>query len=87
MSKEHLFHHMDRYNDIVGIFHQESDRAAAIPAASYLEVLLEKLLRAKFIDNPIVDDLFTGNGPASTFSSRISFASRSRILTKTGTAT
>jgi DNA-binding MltR family transcriptional regulator len=72
MSQEHLFNHLDRYNDIVHIFHQESDRAAAILAASYLEVLLEQVLRTQFIDNSIVNDLFTGNGPASTFSSRIS---------------
>jgi len=72
MSRDHLFNHIDQYSDIVHIFHQESDRAAAILAASYLEVLLEQVLRTKFIDNPVVDDLFTGNGAASTFSSRIS---------------
>lgn len=71
MSQERLFDHMDRYNEIVHIFHTESDRAAAILAGSYLEVLLEKLLRTKFIQNPVVEDLFKGNGALSTFSSRI----------------
>lgn len=71
MSQEHLFAHMDRYNEIISIFHTESDRAAAILTGSYLEVLLEKLLRTKFIQSPVVEDLFKGNGALSTFSSRI----------------
>jgi len=53
------------------MFHTESDRAAAILVGSYLEILLGKLLRTKFIQNPVVEDLFKGTGALATFSSRI----------------
>src|SRR5574341_2026101 len=73
MSKtnEELFSILDKYNDMVTIYYQESDRAVAILATSYLEVLLEKLLRTKLIRNRVVNRLFTGNGPLASLSARI----------------
>jgi len=73
MSKanEELFNILDKYNDMVTIYCQESDRAVAILATSYLEVLLEKLLRTRLIESPKVNDLFTGNGPLASLSARI----------------
>ncbi len=65
---------LDRYNKIVDIFHKESDRAAALLAASYLEVLLESLLRKKLIKGPVTDQLFEQQGPLSSFSSRIALS-------------
>ena len=70
-AKEELFNILDKYNDMVTIYYQESDRAVAILATSYLEVLLEKLLRTKLIQNPVVNRLFTGNGPLASLSARI----------------
>lgn len=74
MSTEHLFEGLGKYNDVVDLFHKETDRAAAILAGSYLEVLLESLLKSTFVNDPVVEELFKGSGPLATFSSRISFS-------------
>jgi DNA-binding MltR family transcriptional regulator len=73
MSKAELFVHLDRYNRVADLFRGESDRAAAILGASYLETLLEKLLRARFVQAPATD-MFSGHGPLSTFFSRADLA-------------
>jgi DNA-binding MltR family transcriptional regulator len=73
MSKPELFDHLDRYNRVADLFDKESDRAAAILAASYLETLLEKLLRATFVRTPSTD-MFSSRGPLSTFASRTDLA-------------
>lgn len=54
----------------------ESDRGCGLLAASYLEVQLEQLLRAGLIEGPVpvIDSLFEGTGPFSTFSARIDAA-------------
>lgn len=69
-SKERILESLVDYNDIVEVFHDESDRAAGILAASFLESYLEKVLRYFMNDSSIVDELFKNNGPLSTFSSR-----------------
>jgi hypothetical protein len=50
-----LFDHLDGYNRVADLFDRESDRAAAILAASFLETLLEKLLKATFVGTPSTD--------------------------------
>jgi len=56
-------------------FRKETDRAAAVLGAAYLESRLEELLRAKFVAVPkFVEDLLTGQGGLSSFSSKISVA-------------
>lgn len=55
------------YNKIVDGFHKESDRGAAILASSFVEVFLEKLIRHFLRKETIVDGLFDGYGPLSTF--------------------
>ena len=51
----------------------ESDRGAVLFASSYIDVLLEKILRIKLIGNKKhLDSIFSFNGALGTFSSRIS---------------
>lgn len=70
-TKEELFQVLDKYNGVVDIFVQETDRAAAILSASYLETLLEQFLRVHLIQSRVVDEMFQGNGPLASFSARI----------------
>jgi mannitol repressor len=62
------------YNQVVSIYHNESDRAAAVLATSYLERILEEHIRESLIDDPFIDELFIGYGPLSSFSAKISVA-------------
>jgi len=62
------------YNDVVELYHSESDRAAAILAGSFLEHYLAVFLKEFLIDDPEINDLFNGFGPLSTFSQRITMA-------------
>jgi DNA-binding MltR family transcriptional regulator len=60
---------------------KESERGSVLLAASYLENLLEEVLRKKLIGNKKhLDDLFDYSGPLGTFSSRISIAYSMGIL-------
>lgn len=59
------------YSKIVRLYHGESDRAAAILAGSFAESFLEKFLKACMIDDLVVEELFQGYSPLSTFSARI----------------
>ena len=53
-------------------FQGESDRACAVLAAAFLDQLLEKLLRAFFIDNKkVISKLLYDQRPLGNFSSRI----------------
>jgi hypothetical protein len=61
----------------------ESDRGAALFASSYIDFLLEKILRVKMIGNKKhLDSLFTFNGALGTFSSRISICYSIGIIPK-----
>jgi DNA-binding MltR family transcriptional regulator len=73
LSKPELFAHLDRYDHVVRMFHDESDRAAAILGATYLETLLGKLLRTKFVQSPSTE-MFSGHGLLASFSSRVDIA-------------
>ena len=61
---------MKDYNDVVSIYHSESDRAAVILAAAFLEEYMGHYLKSNLIKDTMVDDLFENNGPLSTFDSR-----------------
>jgi DNA-binding MltR family transcriptional regulator len=68
---------MDRlaaYNNMVDVYAKESDRAAAILAASFLDNTLRELLLAKMVDHPKVTALFEGDRPLATFSAKTSLA-------------
>ena len=68
------------YNKVVESFHSETDRAAAVLAASFTECYLEKLLRFFMRDDSLIDKLFTGYGPLSTFSARSDCAFAFKII-------
>jgi hypothetical protein len=62
------------WNDLVGAFHNESDRGAAILAGSFTEHALGLYLRFRMRDQKIADELFAPMGPLSSFSQRIAIA-------------
>lgn len=65
----------DHFRDFIEEFQRETDRAAAVLAAAYLDSRLEALLRSKFVAVPgFVDELLTGQGGLASFSARISVA-------------
>ena len=68
--------HLDinKLNEMVGTFHKESDRGAAILAGSFLEHYLGLYLRSLTVDDKIAGKLFDGMGPLATFSQRIAIA-------------
>jgi DNA-binding MltR family transcriptional regulator len=63
------------YNSMVEFYQKESDRAAAILAASFLEAYLAQFLKKFMInDQQLCDNLLNGFGPLATFSARIKCA-------------
>jgi DNA-binding MltR family transcriptional regulator len=61
---------------ILEAFQNESDRGSALVAAAFLDLTLESLLRARFSSHlqkrsKLIEPLFEGFGPLSTFSSKI----------------
>lgn len=76
MNTEKHIHH----NKFVDIFEKESDRAAAILAASYLENLLKEFLIKHMVDDKVSGDLFSGQGALATFSSRISICYSFKLI-------
>ncbi|WP_064365968.1 DUF4145 domain-containing protein [Pantoea ananatis] len=65
---------LSNYNNMVNIFHQESDRGAAVLAGSYVENLLGSYLIYCMKDKSVEEKVFSSNGPLSTFSQRIDIA-------------
>ena len=58
------------YQNVVKAFHDETDRAAAVLAGSFMESYLAKYLRSYMVDDPKVDQLFDGFGPFADFKKR-----------------
>jgi DNA-binding MltR family transcriptional regulator len=58
------------YSKVVQSFHNETDRAATILAASFVDCFLEKLLKHFMVDDAITDELFKGHGPLATFAAK-----------------
>jgi DNA-binding MltR family transcriptional regulator len=73
---------MDLFNKLEQEFEKESDRAAVILAASFLDDLLRSALIGRLTSNHSTkDSLFDGaNAPLSSFSSRIDMAFRLGII-------
>jgi mannitol operon repressor len=70
-------------NEFLREFQRESDRAAAVLGAAYLDSRLEVLLREKFVAVPkFVDDLLSGQGGLSSFSARISICYAVGLMTR-----
>ncbi|MBE8968698.1 hypothetical protein IQ277_21490 [Nostocales cyanobacterium LEGE 12452] len=54
---------------------EETDRGCALMASAYLDSELEKLIKAKLVNNEnVAKELFTQNGSLGSFSARINFA-------------
>jgi len=65
---------LSNYNNMIDVFHQESDRGAAVLAGSYVENLLGSYLIYCMKDKSVEGKVFSSNGPLSTFSQRIDIA-------------
>ena len=68
------------YNDMVAMFHEESDRAAALLAGIVAEEYTETLLREFARPDKDVDELFNRYGPLSSFAARINVAYAFRLI-------
>lgn len=54
---------------------RETDRGCAVMSAAYLDVALENLLKASFVQaDRVIKETFNGTGPLATFSSRINLS-------------
>ena len=80
MSKKYEW--LGKYNNIVESYRSESDRAAAIFAASFLENRLGEMLRQFLVAHKDVDNSFEPYKPLSTFSSIIDISFALGLLTK-----
>jgi DNA-binding MltR family transcriptional regulator len=70
------------FSSFLDDFQKESDRAAAVLGAAYLDERLEQLLRSVFVGTPrFVEELLTGQGGLATFSARISIAYATGLIT------
>ncbi len=70
MKKKTKMNPNDQMN-MVDSYHKESDRAAAILAASFLDAYLAQFLKKFMVnDQKVCDELLNGFGPLSTFSAR-----------------
>jgi DNA-binding MltR family transcriptional regulator len=66
---------MDDYNRLSAAYEGESDRAAALLAASFLDEQLKQALESVLVDDSkLIKKLFEGYGPLSGFSARIDIA-------------
>lgn len=70
------------YQDMVIMFHNETDRGAAVLAGSYFENHLGTYLESMVVDKTLIKQIFGTNGFLSTFSQRIDFAQAFGVLSK-----
>ena len=73
MAKPHIVGLGD-WNEMVGAFHSESGRGAAILAGSFAEHALGTFLTHRVRDKKVAEKLFGPVGPLSSFSQRIAVA-------------
>jgi len=58
------------YNKLVEVYHNDTDRAAAVLAAAFLDAYLAEFLRFHLVKDPLVEELFQNAGPLSSLYSR-----------------
>jgi mannitol operon repressor len=75
-------HDLSDFAAFVKEFKAETDRGAALIGAALVDSELEKLLRSHFLGGESTDQLLTGSGPLSTFSSRIRMCYSLGLITK-----
>ncbi|WP_454762327.1 hypothetical protein [Caulobacter segnis] len=65
----------EEYRDFARALSKESDRGQVLSVAHYMDILLERTVRAFLVEGKAANDLLTGfNAPLGTFSVRISAA-------------
>jgi len=69
------------YNNIVKDYHNESDRAAALLAASFLENQIKEKLQDYFPCNNKIKEIFNAYHPLSTFAGKIEISYALGFLT------
>jgi DNA-binding MltR family transcriptional regulator len=73
MSKPESEPEVEQLGRFLHAFNQESDRGAALVAASMLDERLEQILHSFLSESPVSRELIEGfNAPLGTFSSRVS---------------
>jgi hypothetical protein len=73
---------LGHWNEMVGSFHDESDRGAAILAGSFAENALGHYLRFRMQDEKVANELFAPLGPLASFSQRIAIAYAFGLISK-----
>lgn len=74
---------LHRLTSVTEEFKGATDRATAIVAGAFLDDILASLLQAFMLNDPASDiGLFSGNGPMSTFSAKITLAYRLGIISE-----
>jgi hypothetical protein len=71
---------LNDYQQLVEIYHAESDRAAAVLAGSFIEHYLAAFIKRFLVKDSDIDQLFHGFGPMASFSQRIYVAYAFRII-------
>ena len=71
---------LNDYQQLVEIYHAESDRAAAVLAASFIEHYLAAIIKCFLVKDKDIDQLFHGFGPMASFSQRIHVAYAFRTI-------
>lgn len=61
---------------------KKSLRSSIITTAAIIDVMLEKLLKKYFVDSSDFKDLFSGQGPLSTFSAKIKISYALGLISK-----
>lgn len=66
------FHqHTSDHMDMSKLYSRETDRSAALLSTSFLDTVLEEVLKSFFVDDKNTDKLFQGYAPLSSFSAKI----------------
>ncbi len=81
-SLDNLTEKLLEFNSIIDSYENESDRAAAILAASYLDIYLEECIKFVLVDDPSIEQLFKGTSALSTFSAKIDMAFALGLITE-----
>src|SRR5258708_23720824 len=71
---DNSFQWITDYQNVVELYHAESDRGAAVVAGSLVDKCLEDCLHRFFVQDSSIDELFTGYGPLTTSASKAGVA-------------
>ncbi|WP_080057585.1 MltR family transcriptional regulator [Spirosoma aerolatum] len=84
MTQEEIYQNFKTVSKLRKELNKETDRGCCLMAVSYIDSILEKLLRRKLIGNKKhKDNLFNANGSLNTLSSKINLSYSIGLLSKT----